>query len=153
MKNEIIEVQDYTSVLSEEVYPINSEPVPYYPPNDPQTGHIFDELLASAKENRLNTKRAIAADIAASRDLRSQNDLVITCCVQELQRKDYSKKDRLEIMQIMNNARESTENVMNSSREFQKELIVESNKVSSKVIVLGIGLILSVVIRTVFQKN
>ncbi|WP_304759668.1 MULTISPECIES: hypothetical protein [Erysipelotrichaceae] len=154
MNNEITEVQDNTSgVPSEEVYPINSEPVPYYPPNDPQIGHIFDELLASAKENRLNTKRAIAADIAASKDLRSQNDLVITCCVQELQRKDYSKKDRLEIMQVMNNARESTENEMNSSREFQKELIVESNKVFRKVIVIRIGLISCVVIGTAFRKN
>ncbi len=56
-------------------------------------------------------------------------------------------------MQVMNNARESTENEMNSSREFQKELIVESNKVFRKVIVIGIGLISCVVIGTAFRKN
>ncbi|WP_289960159.1 hypothetical protein [Faecalibaculum rodentium] len=153
MKSEIIEVPDNACVPSEEIYLTNSEPVSYSPLNNIQAGHVVDELLASAKDNRLNTKRAISADIAASEDLRSQNNLVITCCKQELQRKDYSKEDYLEIMQIMDNARQSTENEINSSREFQKELIVESNKASSKVIELGIALLIGVAIGKVTQKN
>ena len=153
MTSEIIEVLDNTGIPSEEVYPQNSEPVPYYPLNGTQAGKVWDELLASAKDNRHNTKRAISADIAASEDLRSQNNLVINCCKQELQRKDYSKEDYLEIMQIMGNARQSTENEINSSREFQKELIVESNKTSSKVVALGIALLIGVAIGKVTQKN
>ena len=86
MTNEITVANDNMPVVPGEAYPINSEPVQYYPVSNVRTGKFVDEVIAAAKDDRMNTKRAISADIASTARAHNHNDRVIAACERELRR-------------------------------------------------------------------
>ena len=74
MTNEIMVAQDNMPVVRRKAYPANSDPAQNYPVNDVRTGKFVDEVIAAAKDDRMNTKRAISADIASTARVQNQND-------------------------------------------------------------------------------
>ena len=138
MTNEITVANDNMPVVPGEAYPINSEPVQYYPVNDVRTGKFVDEVIAAAKDDRMNTKRAISADIASTTRVQNQNDRVIAACERELRRKDLSDESRDEILRCMSKAAESTSCESAASREFQREQLEHSHKLPWKLIGIGV---------------
>lgn len=138
MTNEIMVAEDNMTVAPGEAYPAHSEPVQYYPVNDVRTGEFVDEVIAAAKDDRMNTKRAISANIASTARVQNQNDRVIAACERELRRKDLSAESRDEILRCMNRAAESTSCESAASREFQREQLEHSHKHPWKLIGIGV---------------
>ncbi len=142
MTNEIMAAKDNMPVVPGEVYPTSSDPVQYYPVNDVRTGKFVDEVIAAAKDDRMNTKRAISADIASTARVQNQNDRVIAACERELRRKDLSEESRDEILRCMSRAAESTSCESAASREFQREQLEHSHKLPWKLIGIGVLIVL-----------
>ena len=142
MTNEITVAKDNRPVAHEEAYPANSDHVQYYPVNDVRTGKFVDEVIATAKDDRMNTKRAISADVASTARVQNQNDRVIAACERELRRKDLSEESRDEILRCMSKAAESTACESAASREFQREQLEHSHKLPWKLIGIGVLIIL-----------
>ena len=142
MTNEIMVAEDNMPVVPGEAYPAHSDPVQYYPVNDVRTGKFVDEVIAAAKDDRMNTKRAISADIASTARVQNQNDRVIAACERELRRKDLSEESRDEILRCMSRAAESTSCESAASREFQREQLDHSHKLPWKLIGVGILIVL-----------
>ena len=121
--------------------PINQfRPYPVY--DEKQTGKLIDEVIAAAKDDRMNTKRAISADIASTARVQNQNDRVIAACERELRRRDLSEESRDEILRCMSKAAESTSYESAASREFQREQLDHSHKLPWKLIGIGVLIVL-----------
>lgn len=147
MENEIIVKPDTTPVINCEVQNANDDQLQCYPSyEDERQCKLVDEIIAAVKDDRMNTKRAISADIAATAMVQNQNERVIEACERELRRRDLHEERRAELFEIMSRAATSTANESAASREFQKKQLDHSNKLplkilvwSTLVIILGIG--------------
>lgn len=116
--------------------PINQfRPYPVY--DEKQTGKLIDEVIAAAKDDRMNTKRCISADIAATARVQNQNERVIEACERELRRKDLPEERREEVLGIMSRAAESSAYESAASREYQKEQLEHSHKLPWKILGWG----------------
>lgn len=110
--------------------------------DEKQTSRLIDEVIAAAKDDRMNTKRSISADIAATARVQNQNGHVIESCERELRRKDLPEGRREELLWIMSRAAESTANESAASREFQKRQLEHSHKLPWKLFGWGTAIIL-----------
>ena len=116
--------------------PINQfRPYPVY--DEKQTGKLIDEVIAAAKDDRMNTKRCISADIATTARVQNQNERVIEACERELRRKDLPEERRAEVLGIMSRAAESSAYESAASREYQKEQLEHSHKLPWKILGWG----------------
>ncbi len=80
-----------------------------YPAYDEErAGKVVDEIIASVKNDRMNTKRAISADIASTSRVQNQNERVVAACERELRRHDLSDEWRDELLSRMSDAAQST---------------------------------------------
>lgn len=108
-----------------------------------QIGELIDEFISAAKDDRLNTKRAISADIASTARVQNQNGQVITACEKELRRRDLSEERREELFDIMSRMADSSAHEAERSREFQKEQLAHSRvqpwKIAAFIAVLAVG--------------
>lgn len=106
----------------------------YYPAYDEvRTGKLMDEVIAAVKDDRMNTKRVISADIAATARVQNQNDRVIAACEREL-RRDLPDERRDELLDRMSRAADSTAYESANSREFQREQLDHSHKLPWKIL-------------------
>ncbi len=113
----------------------------YYPAYDAErTGKLVDEVIAAVKDDRMNTKRAISADIAATARVQNQNDRVIAACERELRRRDLPNERRDELLDRMSRAADSTAYESASSREFQREQLDHSHKLPWRILLFIAGL-------------
>lgn len=92
-----------------------------------RTCKLFNELFAALKDDRMNTKKAISADIESTARVQNQNERVIYACERELRRHDLTGNQRLEILNIMSKAAEASNDVSEESREFHKEQLKHSH--------------------------
>lgn len=99
-----------------------------------RAGKLVDEVIAAVKDDRMNTKRAITADIASTARVQNQNDRVIDACERELRRRDLTEDQRMEILNHMSQAAEATTAASEASREFQKEQLEHSHKLLFKIL-------------------
>lgn len=102
---------------------------------DERTSKLVDEVIAAVKDDRINTKRAISAEIAAMAWVQNQNDRVIAACEHELSRRDLPEERRAELINTMRIAAESTAYESVASREFKEKHLGRSHKLSRKIIV------------------
>lgn len=110
----------------------------YYPAYDRErTGKFVEEIIAAAKDDRMNTKRAISADIAATARVQNQNDRYMTACERELHRKDLPEERRKEILDRMGTIAASSERASAESRQFQRDQLNHSHKMPWKLIGIG----------------
>ena len=110
----------------------------YYPAYDrEQTGKFVEEIIAAAKDDRMNTKRAISADIAATARVQNQNERYMTACERELHRKDLPEERRKEILDRMEMIAASSERASVESRQFQQDQLNHSHKMPWKLIGIG----------------
>lgn len=105
--------------------------------NRERAGKFIDEIIAAAKDDRMNTKRAISADIAATARAQNQNDRYMAACERELRRKDLPEERRKELLDRMEMAASSSEQISTESRQFQREQLNQSHKLPWKL--LGVG--------------
>lgn len=103
-------------------------PLSYHPAESNQLSMIMDEVINSAKDERINSKRALSADIASTARAQNQNDRVLAAYERELQREGLSQERRDEILKAMRTITESTARENAASREFQKEQLNNSHK-------------------------
>lgn len=103
-------------------------PLSYHPAESNQLSMIMDEVISSAKDERINSKRALSADIASTARAQNQNDRVLAAYERELQREGLSQERRDEILKAMRTITESTARENAASREFQKEQLNNSHK-------------------------
>lgn len=99
-----------------------------------RAGKLVDGVIAAVKDDRMNTKRAITADIASTARVQNQNDRVIDACELELRRRDLTEDQRMEILNHMSQAAEATTAASEASREFQKEQLEHSHKLPFKIL-------------------
>lgn len=109
-----------------------------------QFGSILDEAIASARDNRANTNRAIAADIASRKMVQKQNGQLMSAYEAELQRDDLTKEERSFYLNKMDDAAASTARVDAESRSFQSEQLSYSHKWAGRLLAFGAGLALGV---------
>ena len=115
----------------------------YYPAYDRErTGKFVEEIIAAAKDDRMNTKRAISADIAATARVQNQNERYITACERELHRKDLPEERRKEILDRMETIAASSERVSAESRQFQQDQLKHSHKMPWKLIGIGAAILI-----------
>ncbi len=156
MTNDVKVAKDAGASLPAEVYSACTIPVQYYLVNNIQMGKFMDEVKADFKHDRMNTKRAISADIASTARVQKQNDRIIAACERELQRKDLSEERRAEIFRDMSKAGESTYNESKASREFQREQLEHAHKLHFKLIgislLIATGLISNAVFKNAFER-
>ena len=110
--------------------------------DEKRAGKYIDEVIAAAKDDRTNTKRAISADVAATARVQNQNDRVIAACERELRRKDLTESRREELLADMKEAAASSAYANAASREFQREQLDHSHKLPWKLIGAGAVLFL-----------
>ena len=138
MTNEMVVKKQTAPAAQNGVRTVNTERIQSYPVYDEkQTGKLIDEVIAAAKDDRMNTKRSISADIAATARVQNQNERVIEMCERELRRKDLPEERRAEVLGIMSRAAESTAYESAASREFQKEQLEHSHKLPWKILGWG----------------
>ena len=134
MTNEITVSKENRPAVYAETYPTDYVPARNYQPDAVRTGKFVDEVIAAAKDDRMNTKRAISADIASTARVQNQNDRVIAACERELRRRDLSEESRYEILRCMSKAAESTSYESAASREVQRGLLDYPHKLPGHVI-------------------
>lgn len=146
VEERIIPIREKTPVCADNSVPIvwDEGQVPavrqheYCPVYDrDRAGKFINEIITSAKDDRMNTKRAISADIAATARAQNQNDRYIAACERELRRKDLPEERRKELLDRMEMAASSSERVGDESRQFQREQLNHSHKLPWKL--LGVG--------------
>lgn len=142
MTNEIIVANDNRPDVTGEVYPKKSDNVQYYPEYDVQMDKFANEMIAATKDDRMNTKRAISANIASTARVQNQNERVIAACERELRRRDLSDENRDEILRCMSSAAESSSYESAASREFQREQLEHSHRHPWKLIGISALIIL-----------
>ena len=142
MTNEITVSKENRPAVYAETSPTDYVPARNYQPDAVRTGKFVDEVIAAAKDDRMNTKRAISADIASTARVQNQNDRVIAACERELRRRDLSEESRYEILRCMSKAAESTSYESAASREFQREQLDYSHKLPWKLIGVGVLIVL-----------
>lgn len=142
MTNELTVARNNRYQVQEEVYQMDSATIQHNSINDVRTGKYVDELISAAKDDRVNTKRAISADIASTARVQNQNDRVIAICERELRRRDLSEERRDILLQYMSRAAESTAYESSASREFQREQLNHSHKLPWKLIGMGFLIVL-----------
>lgn len=107
---------------------------------------LMDEIVSSVKDYRLNTKRAISADIVSTARVQNQYGQYVATCERELHRKDLPEELRQKIMDSMFEASRASEEAGAESRRFQTEQLNHSRKlpwelvgVMALIIVAGFG--------------
>ncbi len=135
MTNDIMDKDNTMSVGLNKPQGIDAEPTRQYPTYDEiRAGKLVDEVIATIKDDRSNTKRAISADIASTARVQNQNDCVIAACEKELQRRDLSDERRNELLDRMSWAAETTAYANANSREFLHQQLDHSHKLPWKII-------------------
>lgn len=132
MEENSLTVQNETAVASYDGYMYDRE----------KMSDLMDEVIASVKDSRLNTKRAISADIASTARVQSQCGQYMAACERELRRRDLSEERRKELLDNMQDAYRASESASVESRAFQQEQLEQSRMLPLKV--LGVVLTLFV---------
>ena len=102
-----------------------------------QACKFINEYIAAAKDDRMNTKQVISADIAATLRVQNQNDRYLAACERELLRKDLPEERRKEILDRMEIVASSSEQAAAESRHFLQKQLDHSHKLPWKL--LGVG--------------
>ena len=97
-------------------------------------GKIIEEFILASKDDRINTKRSISADIASTVRVQNQNAQTINACKQELRRKDLTEEQRVAIIENMVRAAESTSAVNKDSRAFQQKQLEHSHNLTLRIL-------------------
>jgi len=105
---------------------------------------FFDEIIACARDDRLNTKRAISSDAASREMVQKQNSQLISAYESELQRDDLTNEQRLDILNKMYEISRSTAQADKESRAFQSERLLCSHKRSGQLLAFGAVVVLGV---------
>lgn len=100
-------------------------------------GKFIGEIIAAAKDDRMNVKKAISADIAATAQAQNQIDRYMAVCERELRRKDLSEERRKALLDCMEMTVSSLEQASAESRQFQREQLNHLHKLPWKL--LGAG--------------
>lgn len=135
MGNKIMARSNTTPTVCRETQLVNANHFqPYLICNEKRVGKLIDEVVVAFKDDRLNTKHAISADIAATARVQNQNGQVIRACEQELRRRDLPEERRIDLFEIMSRASESTANEIAASRAFQESHLDSSHKLPWKML-------------------
>ena len=102
--------------------------------DEERAGKIMDEVIGSIKDTRLDTKRAIFADIAVTAREQNQNDRLLAAYENELRRKDLPEGRREEILNEMSRIATISANASVESRVFQSEQLDREHKLSRWII-------------------
>lgn len=89
---------------------------------------LMDEIVSSVKDHRLNTKRAISADIVSTVRIQNQYGQYVAACERELHRKDLPEELRQKIMDSMFEACKASEEAGVESRDFLIEQLNQSRR-------------------------
>ena len=95
---------------------------------------IEAEIISAIKDDRINTKHAISAEIASSARAQNQNERAITACEKELRRNDLSTSQRQELINRICSAAESTSQINIESRDFINSQIEKSHKLPFQIV-------------------
>ena len=119
-----------------------TEPPRYYPACDREgEGKLLAELAMAAKDDRINTKNALSADIASTAKIQNYKGRVIAACERELKRPNRSEERRAELIAIMQEASESATRAGEESREFQRRQLEHSHKLLRRTLLTVVGII------------
>ena len=99
---------------------------------------LVDEVIAAVKDERADTKKVVSAEIASTAKIQNQNDRLIAVCERELRRHDLSDERRAELIDMIQQARESTAREGERSREFQSQQLEHSHELPWKIILFAL---------------
>ena len=109
--------------------------------DEERAGKFADEMIAAIKDDRMLTKRSVSADIASTARIQTQNSAFIAVCERELRRRDLSEERREELIDMINDARQSSADSEAESRAFQEEQLDHLHKLPWRLL-LVVGCIL-----------
>lgn len=138
--NEIITSGEGMLDNTQEYFEVNQ--IQSYQTRNEMICKVADELIAAVKDDRMNMKRVISADIASDARVQNQNAQVIQACERELRRKDLSDASRDHILGIMSDVAKSTSYESASSRNFQDKQLSYSHRLPWRII--GISVLLAI---------
>lgn len=134
MSNDMILKESTTPTVNNNESADNVGQIQNYPVyKDASIEKVVDEMFAAMKDDRINTKRALAADNASKERVQEHNSRVIAACERELKRKDITEDERILILQMMNERAESTADESAASRNYQEKQLEYSHKQPWKV--------------------
>ena len=116
------------------------EPVHYdqYPAYDEvRMGKLADEVIGAIKDDRMLTKRSVSADIAATARVQAQNGAFIAVGERELRRHDLTEERREELIDKINEARQSSADLEAESRAFQQEHLDHLHKLPWRLLLVA----------------
>lgn len=102
---------------------------------------LVDEAITAAKDDRMNTKRVISADIASAARVQNQYDKVICAYDRELRRKDLPEEQRIHLLHEMKEAASCSARIDQESRTFRQQQLEYSHKLPWKEITFAIGIL------------
>lgn len=132
--NDIVTVENSMPTTAINTQPAVYKSGNYEPAYGKQIGQMMSEAVAGMKADRINTNRAVSAEIASNARVQNQNDRYITVCEQELRRKDLSEERRKELIDSIRDAKSSSEKSASDSKVFIKEQLDHSHKQPLKII-------------------
>ena len=94
---------------------------------------LCDEVIASIREDRLNTKRVLLAEINLSKTILNQYSRLISIYEKEIMRTDILDKRRLELIEKMNGAVNASASFGADSGDFIDRQIEHSHKIPLKI--------------------
>lgn len=109
--------------------------------DEERVGKYADEVIGAIKDDRMLTKRSVSADIASTARVQAQNGAFIAVCERELRRRDLSEERREELVDMINDARQSSANSEAESRAFQQEQLDHLHKLPWRLL-LVVGCVL-----------
>ena len=135
MTNEVTAQKTTTPVVHDEIRAIDVKKIHNFRGYDAKRGVILsDEIIAAVKDDRMNTKRIISADIAATARVQNQNACLIQACERELRRRDLSEERRVELLNMMNEAVKASVAETVASQHLQERLLEHSHRLAWKIL-------------------
>jgi hypothetical protein len=132
--NEIITVKNSAPDMSVTSKPAAPKSVTNESVYGEQLGQMIGEAVAAMKADRINTNRAVSAEIASNVRVQNQSNRYIAVCEQELRRKDLSEERRTELIKEIREAKTDSAESAAESRAFMQEQLDYSHKRPWKII-------------------
>ena len=105
--------------------------------DEERVGKYADEVIGAIKDDRMLTKRSVSADIASTARVQAQNGAFIAVCERELRRRDLPEERREELIDMINEARQSSADSEAESRAFQQEQLDHLHKLPWRLLLVA----------------
>lgn len=147
MNNELTTTNYNSAKLAE----THNAPKNNWPVDREDTKKSLSGIVTVIKDDSLNTKRAIASNIASTARVQCQNDKVLSACERELRKPNLSFEQREQLLNRMERIADVTANIHYESEDFQKAQLEYSHNLTLKILGLATFFIATELVKKVYE--